>query len=240
MKKVLLLGASGLIAPHIIPGLTPHYDLKLADIKPHPDGTPVEMVDVTRYEQVLEAAEGVDAIMNFTVLRHHPEHSFHVNTWGAYNVMKAAATLGIKKVIHTGPAMIIYWYDHDFDVTEGPHTPSTGYYFLTKHLSYKLVKSFAQTCRIHTPCFLFYLLGPRPENPPPRRAMHPYTIVYDDLVHACRLGLEIETVEDYYQEFNLHSYLGHGKYSLEKAKRMLGYEPQTSWHEAFRRRPETA
>ena len=60
MKKVLLLGASGLIAPHIIPGLETHYYLKLADVKPHPEGVPVLSVDVTDYSQVLEAARGVD------------------------------------------------------------------------------------------------------------------------------------------------------------------------------------
>ena len=36
MRKVLLLGASGLIAPHIIPGLEPHYDLKLTDEESQP------------------------------------------------------------------------------------------------------------------------------------------------------------------------------------------------------------
>ena len=41
MKRVLLLGASGLIAPHIIPALEKDYDLRLADIKEHPDGRPV-------------------------------------------------------------------------------------------------------------------------------------------------------------------------------------------------------
>ena len=56
MKKVLLLGASGLIAPHIIPGLEPHYDLRLADIKPHPDGKPIlglSMEDNEMAEQAL-------------------------------------------------------------------------------------------------------------------------------------------------------------------------------------------
>ena len=71
MKNVLLLGASGLIAPHLIPGLEPHYNLRLADIKPHPDGKPTLTVDVTRYDQVLEAARGMDAILNFTVNRPH-------------------------------------------------------------------------------------------------------------------------------------------------------------------------
>ena len=40
-KKVLLLGASGNIAPHLLAGLEPPYDLQLTDIVPHPDGRPI-------------------------------------------------------------------------------------------------------------------------------------------------------------------------------------------------------
>src|SRR5687767_2168963 len=128
MKNVLLLGASGLIAPHIIPGLERHYNLRLADVKPHPEGRPLLTVDVTNYDQVLEAARGVDAIMNYTVNRPDPVLSFEVNTKGAYHVMKAAAELGIKKVLHSGPQLVRSAYDHDFDVDEVPRVPGVGYY----------------------------------------------------------------------------------------------------------------
>ncbi|MBT6149994.1 MAG: hypothetical protein HOH74_31430, partial [Gemmatimonadetes bacterium] len=68
-KKVLYLGASGMIGPHLTPGLVDDYDMTLADVKPHPDGLPIEHVDITDYRQVLAASEGMDAIMNFTVVR---------------------------------------------------------------------------------------------------------------------------------------------------------------------------
>ena len=90
-KKVLFLGAAGNIGPFVTPGLEDKYDLLLTDIKPHPHGTPITMVDITSYEQVYEAARGMDAIANFTVVRGDPVHSFHVNVRGAWNMMKAAA-----------------------------------------------------------------------------------------------------------------------------------------------------
>ena len=104
-KKVLLLGASGMIAPDLLPGLEDTYDLTLADIAPHPDGKPILHCDVSSREQVRDAAAGMDAIMNFTVVRDHPEQSFHVNMRGALNVMQAAVEHGIKKVIHSRPAI---------------------------------------------------------------------------------------------------------------------------------------
>ena len=236
MKKVLLLGASGLIAPHIIPGLAPHYDLKLADIKPHPNGKPVLTVDVTDYHQVLEAARGMDIIMNWTVLRHDDTLSFKVNTLGAYHVMKAAAELGIKKVLHTGPSLVLIGhYEHDFDIPVEPVTPSTDYYFVTKYLSNEIVKSYARTYGIHTICYLFQGLRPRPEGPVTEQDFPVFTIIYDDLVHAVKLALELGSVPDYFQHFNLHSHLGHNKYSMDKAKRLLGYEPQERYTDLYKR-----
>ena len=64
-KKVLLLGASGMIAPNLVPGLEDSYDLTLADVVPHPDGKPILHCDVSSREQVRDAAAGMDAIMNF-------------------------------------------------------------------------------------------------------------------------------------------------------------------------------
>ena len=73
--------------------------------------------------------------MNFTVVRDHPEQSFHVNTRGALNTMQAAAEHGIKKVIHTGPQFVRRTYDHDFDIADVPPVLTTGYYCLTKGLA---------------------------------------------------------------------------------------------------------
>ncbi len=236
MKKVLVLGACGNIGPFITPGLTGDYDLTLSDIVPHPDGTPTIDVDVTDYEQVRDAARGMDAIINLTVVRPDPVLSFRVNVRGALNTMKAAAELGIRKVLHTGPEQIRgARYDHEFDLDCPPHMPTTRYYFLTKHLSNEVCRSYAREHDITTVCFLFNLLGARPTEPIVGRDFPPYLIVWEDLVHACKLGLEVESLPENYQDFNLHSHLGQGKFSIDKARRMLGYEPLSPVEELYRR-----
>ena len=234
-KRVLFLGASGLIGPFLTPGLLPHYDLSLADVKPHPDGTPVEHVDVTDYAQVLAAARGHDAIMNYTVVRNDADLSFHVNIRGAWNVMRAAAELGIRKVLHSGPEYVRPSYDHDFDIDNPPNAPGTGWYSTTKMLSREICRVFARTYGIVTPCFLFNGLGAAPTEPVIGRDFAPFNIVWEDLQHACRLALELEALPDNFQEFNLHSHLGQGKFSLERAQRLLGYEPTQDWARFYRR-----
>ena len=234
-RKVLVLGASGNIAPHIIPDLAGSYDLRYADITPMPDGTAVTHVDVTDYEAVLEAARGMDAIMNYTVIREDRDGAFFVNTIGAWNVMRAAAELGIRKVLHTGPQCVRMAYDHDFDIKDVPQAPGTWKYGLSKMLSYEICRIYARVYGIQTICFVFCHLGPRPER---RKTTHDFptmSIIYEDLARACRLALDIESVPDAYQEFVMFSYEGHGKYTLDKARRILGFEPLEKWESYYKR-----
>lgn len=237
-KKVLLLGASGLVAPHIVNGLERHFDLRLADVKPHPWGRSVQTVDITCYEQVLEASRGMEAILNFTVNRPHPELSFAVNVEGALHVFKAAVELGIRRIVHTGPQLVISEYQHDFDLVDPPLRPSTGYYSITKFLSIEMGRVFARTYGLEIVCFLFNGLQGKPEEPVHGEDFPPFTIVWEDLVQACRLALEVESIPDSFQTFSLHSYQGHSKYLLDKAERLLGYRPTERVEKLYARQPE--
>ena len=71
--KVLILGGAGMLGPYVVPLLAPHYQLRVTDIIAPTfdfDGEFWE-VDASQPEQVLAAAEGMDAIINLSVLRHH-------------------------------------------------------------------------------------------------------------------------------------------------------------------------
>lgn len=235
MRRVGLYGASGNIAPHIVPQLAKDYDLHLSDISPYPDGREIAHVDVTDYEQVLEAARGCDALMNFTVLRSVRDPAFSVNVTGAWNVMRAAVELGIKKIVHTGPQCIRGSFDHAFDVVDPPRAPGTSLYGLTKTMSYEICRTFARRYGIQTVTFVFNGLRPRPEGSETKSDFPPFTVIYEDLARACKLALEIESVPDHYQEFNMLSYEAHGKYSVDKARRILGFEPGERWEDYYKR-----
>lgn len=236
-KKVLVLGAAGLIGPNLTPGLENDYDLLLADIKPHPEGKPIIPCDITDVEQVHQLATGMDAIINCTVNRDHPDLSFHVNTQGAWNVMRTAATHNIKKVVHTGPQFVRRAYDHDFDIVDVPRPTGINHYVLTKMLASEICQIYARNHGIQTISFVFNGLGPRPTKNATESDFPPFTIIWEDLQLACRLALDIESIPDDFQEFNMLSYPGHGKYSIEKAKRILGFSPTEQWERYFTRTP---
>jgi nucleoside-diphosphate-sugar epimerase len=235
MKKVLVLGACGNVGPYVTPLLERHYELHLADVRPHPDGRPVAHVDISSYGEVAAALAGMDAAINLTVVRDHPVRSFAVNTLGMYHLMRAAREHGIRRVVHTAAQSARYWFDYDFDVDDIPEMPGTGYYMLTKYLSQEIGRVYARAYGIQVVCFLFNGLGPSPSGPVSREDFPPFTVVWEDLAQACRLALEAESVPDGFQSINLLSYVGHGKYSVGKAHRVLGYQPQRRWEELFTR-----
>jgi len=47
--------------------------------------------------------------------------------------------------------------------------------------------------------------------------------------------LEVPSVPDNFQLFNLLSYTGPGKYNTDKARRLLGFESIRDWDELYRR-----
>ena len=53
-------------------------------------------------------------------------------------------------------------------------------------------------------------------------------------VVAC-VATVYDSVPDNFQYFNMLSYLGQGKYSIDKARRILGFEPRERWSDYFRR-----
>src|SRR5262249_25698021 len=103
--KVLIMGAAGYLGPHVAAALAPHHQLRLSDIKA-PEKNPGHeflTVDVSSFDQVMRASEGMDAIVNCSVVRQGDRPAFGVNMIGCWNMMTAAVKHGIRRVINTGP-----------------------------------------------------------------------------------------------------------------------------------------
>ncbi|MGH2370010.1 MAG: NAD-dependent epimerase/dehydratase family protein, partial [Chloroflexota bacterium] len=245
--NIVLYGAGGPVAAAAIAELEQHHTLRLADIRPpdvpHPSqvdparavrwpARPVphehefRQVDVTQPDQVLAAAEGMDAIVNLSVIRPDPVMSFRVNMMGAYHVMQAAVAQGIKRVVHTGPEVIIGHYWHDFDITvEAPPRPGTGYYLLTKYLGQTVVRSFAETHDLEVIALYFHVFQPADaaERMP---GASPFLVSWEDTGRAFRAAIEAPPQPNRYEPFIITTDLPHGKFNAQKAKRLLGWQPQ--------------
>ena len=106
--KILILGAKGNLGPYVVKTLESNYHLRLTDVEPMKTKHEFMLVDVSIQEQVVHAAEGMDAIINLSVLRHDRKLAFDVSTRGNYNMMQAAMIHDIDRVINGVFFQILY------------------------------------------------------------------------------------------------------------------------------------
>ena len=258
--KVLILGAGGPVGAAAIDALKDHYQLRVTDARPMAEaaqgprqspraplpellGAPHEdrVVDVSQYDQVLAAVEGMDAVVNLTVLRPHPVLAFHVNEIGAYNVAKACVACGTKRLIHTGPFHSGLGYDsdwwNDFRVGDDiPIHPADDLYALTKYLSNDITRIFAEEHNLEVLTFLYCHFRTREILPEERgKGIHPYVSSWEDTGEGFLYGLRAGEMPSPYETFFMCSRLPHDKYRPDKAKRLLGWEAKDTFEELFSR-----
>ncbi|MDA0837652.1 MAG: NAD(P)-dependent oxidoreductase [Planctomycetota bacterium] len=236
--KVLILGAGGPVAVSGIEAFEGRHELRLTDLLPlESEEHETMQVDVTNPQQVLDAAEGMDAIINCTVMRPHPTLAWDVNLRGSYNALKAAAHHGIKRFIHTGP--IAMWgrspgsYLYDFDVDESaPPRPGTNLYFITKYLGLEACKAFADRYNMQVIAFHYNGFGDR-------RGFAGGTIPFaahpEDVGQAFRLGLEVENLPSNFELFHISSRYTHGQFPTTKAEELLGFVPKHDFSKLYLR-----
>ena len=159
--NVLVLGANGYLGPHVVKVLEREHTLRLTDINDL-DDTPHEYfkLDVSDLDAVVAAAEGMDAIVNLSVLRQDRQLAFDVSARGAYNMMVAAVEHGIRRVINTGPHFTVAGPTYErIDYEIGPDVtpqPGTNLYALTKSLGQEACKVFSDNHDIYVLTLLFY------------------------------------------------------------------------------------
>ncbi len=261
--RVAIFGAGGPVGVCAASALRDHYTLRLTDVRPLAEirdanrpqspGAPLpevlpppheEMrVDVTDYGQVLAAARGMDALVNCTVVRPHPVEAFRVNLLGAYHVVRAAVELGITRIVHTGPQLVISHqpadYLHEWDVHDDvPERPGSGLYALTKYLGGEVTRVFAEQHGLEVAEFVYCAFRPadRPEDPD-GSGVFAFTTAWEDtgppFLHALRAPSG--AFERPREVFHITSRLPHGKFGGSgKAGRLLGWAPETDfarlWH----------
>src|SRR5262245_14898536 len=195
--KVLILGGAGMLGPHVIPALAPYYDLRVTDIVPLALDFKGEFqtVDVASYEQVLAAAEGMDAIINLSVLRNDRKLAFDVNSLGCYNMMRAAVAHGIKRIINTGPHFILAGATYerfDYEISPDiPPQPGTNLYALTKSLGLEICRVFTENHDINVQTYLFYNFRD-PAESTSGDLIAPFASSWANAAEVFRLGLEID------------------------------------------------
>jgi nucleoside-diphosphate-sugar epimerase len=105
MKKVVVTGGSGLLGTWVLKEFVSHgYQVLNADVKkPEENICDTVIVDLTDLGEVYGALQGADAVVHLAAIpvaySHPNEVTFRNNTLATYNVLEAAAGLGIKNAV---------------------------------------------------------------------------------------------------------------------------------------------
>ena len=228
--KVAIYGANGAMGPHVIRALEGEHELRLSDVNDL-EGSPHEYrkIDVADLDAVVDAAEGMDAIINLSVLRDDRKIAFDVNARGCYNVMTAAVTHGVRRVVNTGPHFTLSGATYErFDYDVGPDIPAqpgTNLYALTKSLGHEICRVFTRNHDVYVIGLFFYNF--RPEESQVGQDLTPYSVTWEDTgrAFASALSVDLDTLPSRWESFFVFADLPHNKFDNEKVKRLLGWRP---------------
>lgn len=103
-KKVLVTGSSGLIGRFVVPELRDcDYEVTCTDLNPAANQGPTIIADLTDLGQVVSVLAGHDAVIHLAAIpsprAHPPDVVFRTNVMSTFNVLEAAVTLGINRLV---------------------------------------------------------------------------------------------------------------------------------------------
>lgn len=236
--KVLLLGGNGFMGPHVVKAIENEHELRITDIMPIDSKHETRVVDVSDLDQVLSAAEGMDAIINLSVLRQDRKLAFDVSTRGTYNALQAAIEHGIDRFINTGPHFTLSgptYLNFDFDISPDipPHS-GTGLYPITKSLGQRLCKIFSENHEISIQTYLFVTFKDH-DDASEGTDLNPFTVSWRECGEVFRLGLrvDLESFPSKCESFYILPDLPHGQFSNVKTKRILGFRPRDNFEKIW-------
>ncbi len=249
--KVLILGANGMLGPHVIKALEGKHELRLTDINDLDSPHEYFKVDVSDIGQVVAAAEGMDAIINLSVLRTDRQLAFDVSARGCYNMMTAAVEHGIRRVVNTGPFYAVAGPTYErFDHLVGPDAPQqpgTFLYSFTKCLGQEICRVFTTQHDIYVIDLLFYMFLDRSDHErgglqpiaTVGRDLVPYTVTWQDAAESfnCALDVDFERLPSRSEIFFVFPDLPHQKFTGEKARLILGWQPEDQLEQYWMKGP---
>jgi len=125
-KRVLITGAAGRIGTSLAAQLKDRYNLRLncfPALPDHPVVDDIAIADVSVYEQIAPALEGMDAVVHLAGEPSTRADWETVKTRNTHNVMEAARRAGVKKVVFASTNHVMGMYDRDRQWPVYPQQP---------------------------------------------------------------------------------------------------------------------
>ena len=242
--KVLVTGASGLVARGVIQTLAKYHTLKLLDLTRSErfadhDWAVGSILDPAFLENALQ---DVDTIVHCVkppeADDHHTEtaQGFDINLKGLYFLLDIAVQAGIRRFVHvssTAP-VIGNWYEGQ-DITIDAAYTTRGRYSLTKMLQERICEHMARNSdmtlvalRLWVPCEGVTMVDESGQEVP--RPYHPGLIDTRDFGEACHLALETEDIGPFEIFHIVATQEAQERFDAARTKSILGFEAKEDFH----------
>ena len=245
--RVLVTGAAGYIGRIVARDLSQDHQVRGADMRPMPDLPDHRVIDLNAYDAIYDALAGVDAIAHLAwPMRPYEgyaptDHSeMGAGVRGLYHLLHAALEHGIKRLVFqstiniTGPS----WDNWRLVEGESPR-PGSGGYTLGKTLAEELCRNFAREYPISIAVIrfggVFTLEEEGHEKAAPDWHYIPSSCVERrDIARAYHLALT-RPLPSRYEVFHIFHRRPGERFPIDKAREILGFEPQYNEEQLWRR-----
>jgi nucleoside-diphosphate-sugar epimerase len=170
-KKVLVTGAAGRIGESLREHLRDRYQLRCMyhrTVRPAVGDEEVVIGNITDFEDVKKATEGVDAVVHLAAnpaVEAPWDDAFHINMGGTYNVYEAARQLGVGKIVFASTNHVAGYYELE-NIYANPEMPvrPDGYYGASKAFGEALGRYYSDAFGLSIICLRIGSFLPRPQN----------------------------------------------------------------------------
>ena len=229
-KRILVTGAAGRIGSAFRALAPSRLSLRLADrdTASLPHGADVMVVDVANLDECRRACVGIDTVLHLAA-DPGPVSDFYrslldANIKGAFNIFRAAADAGCRRVVFASSAQTIEGYPEDRQVTVKDPVRPANLYGVTKVFGEALGSYFAtqeglSVIAVRIANFASFTAGER----------HSARDVSAFLSHRDCVQLLVKAIEAENVHFAIVNGVSNNRYkrlALEESRELLGYAPE--------------
>lgn len=239
--KILLTGASGYLGQAFLKELGHKYSIRVIGRKSVEGNLEFVKGDIRIYDNVLNAANGVDIIVHLAAFAPEVKKEarnqdfFDSNIKGTFNILQAAVDAKVKKIIYASSICAVGYEGLELPVKENARpNPSDGMYGLSKYFGEQLCQSYTKWYGITTLCLRLATVVPKHEIIFPLDPNTPNWFGYVDIRDVVQaLDLAVETTNVKHGVFHICAENAFAKYDITEAKKRLGFNPAHNYEEFF-------
>ena len=219
--RILITGAAGAVGTILVEGLRDRYQLRGFDREPMPDLADAVVGELTDFEAVVRATQGMDAVIH---LAGNPsgaapwQEILHSNFIGTYHVFEAARRNSVRRIAFASRAGLLAPYPEEITRTIDLPPRPESYYSISKVFGENLGYMYASQFGLE--CVSVRIGNVRADRP---QAEHPHHLSHADLVRVFERAV-IHPCVQYEVVFGV-SAGDWPLYDLEHGRRAIGHIP---------------